>query len=96
MGNSPYGWSQTAQANTLYTISAASNTRAFANKIALAYKSLSNYWSVGGDCRIGARANGNNMFKGKIYGIRIYNRLLTEAEILANQEIDIKRFNQTP
>ena len=28
----------------------------------------------------------------KIYGIRIYNRLLTEAEILANQDIDLKRF----
>ena len=28
----------------------------------------------------------------KIYAIRIYNRLLTEAEILANQEIDLKRW----
>ncbi len=93
MGNNPYIWSQTVHANTLYTISAASNTRAFANKVALASKSLGDYWSTGGDCMIGARANGGNKFNGKIYGIRIYNRLLTEAEILANQDIDLKRFN---
>ena len=31
-------------------------------------------------------------YAGLIYGIRIYNRKLTEAEILANQEIDLKRW----
>ena len=46
------------------------------------------------DTRIGARSDGNSCFKGKIYAIRIYNRLLTEAEILANQEIDLKRWTQ--
>ena len=44
------------------------------------------------DTRIGCRSNSNSCFKGKIYAIRIYNRLLTEAEILANQDIDLKRF----
>ena len=43
---------------------------------------------------------GREQWLGKIYGIRIYNRLLTDAEILANQDIDLKRFttplNQTP
>jgi hypothetical protein len=44
-------------------------------------------------CMIGARTpENNNPFNGKIYSIRIYNRLLTEAEILANQEIDLKRW----
>ena len=42
---------------------------------------------------IGNRAKGSSLpFKGYLYSIRIYNRLLTEAEILANQEIDLKRF----
>lgn len=42
---------------------------------------------------IGARlTNGNYALKGKIYAIRIYNRLLSEEEMLANQQIDIERF----
>ena len=41
---------------------------------------------------IGRRSNGN-YFYGKIYSIRIYNRTLTEAEILANQNVDNLRFN---
>lgn len=43
---------------------------------------------------IGCRYNGSYTyyFTGKIYCIRIYNRKLTEAEVLQNQEIDYKRF----
>ena len=39
---------------------------------------------VGGD---------TSYLKGKIYSIRIYNRNLTQAEMLKNQMIDIERFN---
>lgn len=35
---------------------------------------------------------GREQWLGKIYSIRIYNRLLTEAEILANQDIDMQRW----
>ena len=35
---------------------------------------------------------GREKWQGKIYAIRIYNRLLTEAEILANQDIDLQRW----
>ena len=36
---------------------------------------------------------GPSYLKGKIYSIRIYNRNITEAEMLKNQMIDIERFN---
>ena len=36
---------------------------------------------------------GPSYLKGKIYSIRIYNRNLTQAEMLKNQMIDIERFN---
>lgn len=36
---------------------------------------------------------GPSYSKGKIYSIRIYNRNLTQAEMLKNQMIDIQRFN---
>ena len=35
---------------------------------------------------------GREKWQGKIYAIRIYNRLLTEQEILANQAIDLQRW----
>ena len=50
----------------------------------------SNYWGASSSgTTIGG---GREKWQGKIYAIRIYNRLLTEAEILANQDIDLKRF----
>ena len=44
---------------------------------------------------IGARTStiDQSWFEGRIYQIRIYNRLLTENEILANQQVDIDRYN---
>lgn len=71
--------------------------RGFQNMVALSRKQ-----NTGADTMvqsysmIGNREVGSSLpFIGSIYSIRIYNRLLTEAEILANQDIDIKRF-QTP
>ena len=45
--------------------------------------------------RIGGRVDGSNRvtFKGDIHAIRVYNRLLTEDEILYNQNIDIQKYN---
>lgn len=53
-----------------------------------------NQWNtkVGG-CFLGCREIGNLQFNGTIYQIRIYNRLLSADEILANQDIDINRYN---
>ena len=54
----------------------------------------SDYWG-GQDTNtnyIGKRKTGG-CFKGKIYSIRIYNRRLTEAEVLANLAVDNIRFN---
>jgi hypothetical protein len=44
---------------------------------------------------VGARVDGSSIvtFKGDIHAIRVYNRLLTEEEILHNQNIDIKKYN---
>lgn len=43
---------------------------------------------------IGARNYGStNPFTGKVFSIRIYNRLLTKEEMLHNQEVDNIRFN---
>lgn len=38
-------------------------------------------------------ANGSNAVIGKIYAIRIYNRALTEAEMLNNYNLDLTRYN---
>ena len=43
---------------------------------------------------IGRRVGGNGgYFQGKIHAIRIYNKRLTEAEMLNNQRLDNTRFN---
>lgn len=44
---------------------------------------------------VGGRVDGSNVvtFKGDIHAIRVYNRLLTEDEILHNQNIDIQKYN---
>lgn len=45
--------------------------------------------------RVGGRVDGSSIvtFKGDIHAIRVYNRLLTEDEILHNQNIDIQKYN---
>lgn len=42
---------------------------------------------------IGARSTNTKYFKGRIYSIRVYNRILTGEEIIHNQRIDNVRFN---
>ena len=54
----------------------------------------SNSWNRGTYNGIGARSNNATYsFNGKIYAIRIYNRLLSADEMRHNQMIDNKRFN---
>lgn len=56
----------------------------------------SEYWS-GGDTNmyIGTRNSTATFFKGNIYQIRIYNRLLSAEEILYNQNIDFNKYGIT-
>ena len=55
----------------------------------------SDYWGNRGDFNIGYNSNssGRFFFTGKIYAIRIYSKLLTQAEMLNNQRVDNTRFN---
>lgn len=50
------------------------------------YHILSNTLSIGG-------CDGNNMFDGTIYDIRVYNRVLSDAERVNNLKVDKYRFN---
>lgn len=70
-----------------------SNAGKYQNGVELS-TSGSDYWGgqVSGTNFIGKRNTGN-YFKGKIYSIRIYNRQLSESEILANLAVDNARFN---
>lgn len=52
-----------------------------------------NAWSSLGSVNYIGRRQSGNYFNGKIHSIRIYNRKLTEAEVLQNQRYDNARFN---
>ncbi len=41
----------------------------------------------------GTSYNSNSFFIGNIYSVRVYNRALTEEEILHNYNYDIEKFN---
>lgn len=47
---------------------------------------IANYWCVG-------HSKSGYYFKGKIYSIRIYNRKLSQAEVMQNLSVDNLRFN---
>ena len=83
-------WNTTKVA--LFTCSA-NNDRLVLNGVNGGTKATNN-WSSYSDT-IGGRASGSNKYYAniRIYSIRIYNRLLTEAEMLQNQRIDNTRFN---
>lgn len=59
----------------------------------------SDYWTSGGDFNSNFNIGYNNLdygrffFTGKIYAIRIYSKLLTQAEMINNQRVDNTRFN---
>ena len=88
------GFKCNAQVGELMTFGANTNIGCENGNVVARYGS--DWYGLESGASIGARANASAFLTGKIYGIRIYNRLLTEAEILANQDIDLKRFNLTP
>lgn len=53
------------------------------------------YWGNTNDFNIGYNSSrgGRFFFTGKIHAIRIYSKLLTQAEMLNNQRVDNTRFN---
>ena len=69
---------------------------AIANGSALSPANASSWASPGSETVIGTRhsRSGSNAFPGSIYAIRLYDRQLTDPEILANQSIDRQRFLQ--
>jgi len=79
--------------NMLKTFSRSS--RAYCNKTQVSAGSI-DYWTLRNTNKvyIGRNAAGSVYDNGlKVYSIRIYNRLLTEQEILANQTADLFRWN---
>lgn len=103
-GNNTYDtngvqWNFTLATDTIYTISA-SESLAIVNGEELTVKSSTgarwNMNSQGGYFKIsGRRRSSTNSlpFKGTLYSIRVYNRVLTKAEVLNNQQVDNTRFS---
>ena len=75
------------------------HTSGVINGVAKSISTYGDYWTTGATDRtsIGARYTNaiayRTFYTGTIYAIRIYNRRLTEAEMLYNQQIDNMRFN---
>ena len=66
---------------------------AFANGSSLGVYQDNHFGTTGDETIIGTRAAKNNChFDGSIYCIRLYDRKLTDAEIVANHNVDVVRF----
>lgn len=75
---------------TIHTLSIPTSGRPILDQIAQP-KTYKKFYSVSDT---NTYVGGNPSYlKGKIYSIRIYNRNLTQAEMMKNQMIDIQRFN---
>lgn len=75
---------------TIHTLSIPTSGRPILDQIAQP-KTSKDFYSVSDtNTYVGG---GPSYSKGKIYSIRIYNRNLTQAEMMKNQMIDIERFN---
>ena len=75
---------------TIHTLSIPTSGRPILDQIAQAKTYKDFYAESSTNTYVGG---GPSYSKGKIYSIRIYNRNLTQAEMLKNQMIDIERFN---
>lgn len=82
----------TVAANTL----SINKSNALHNGQALSSLGTNHWANVKGGRLIGVQNHGSNgkqnYFNGKIYAIRVYNRILTPAEMLHNQHVDNERF----
>lgn len=77
------------------TISVSADT-CVRNKIKITNTASTNLRNTGTTyTRIGRGVSNGNKFNGTIHAIRIYNRKLTEAEMLQNQQADIDRYGIT-
>lgn len=77
---------------TIHTLSIPTSGRPILDQIAQPKTSKDFYTESDTDTNTYVGGNPSYL-KGKIYSIRIYNRNLTQAEMLKNQMIDIDRFN---
>lgn len=94
-GGRPYNGAWTAETTGTYSISTA---RAYQNGVSKGFTSDKTYQSRNAVASIiGGSGRGASTYYdclgGKIHSIRIYNRHLTEEEVLHNQAIDNERFN---
>ena len=90
-GSRPANGAWTAESVGTYSVS---SSRAIQNMISKGFTSTNNYVSrYNAAAVIGADLQYKNTINGKIHSIRIYNRQLTEEEVLHNQAIDNTRFN---
>lgn len=94
-----YTYSYIIPHNTIITAALKSNTPIIINNNTYDQTAYQSHNTVSSDGRtyIGGRAHGSGsyikVFKGDIYAIRVYNRILTEDEIAHNQYIDILKYN---
>ncbi len=95
-------WTPGLQANQYYTVSiefdkayANGNSLTLANSTAGAWQmdSQTNYARIGSRRRGSGIGDGQDMYKGDIYALRIYSRNLSKGEMRHNQIIDNERFN---
>lgn len=70
-----------------------SNTRNFFNKVNKGFTGTDHWSAAVSNLIIGKRGNNTRPYKGTVYQIRVYNRNLTEEEVLFNQTIDMKKYN---
>lgn len=69
------------------------NSNAYKNCALMSQRSRDTWFLRTGGTFVGSRSADNAFFKGTIYQIRIYNRELTQQEIIYNQTIDMQRYN---
>lgn len=90
-----YSVGATGRARPVATVARASYSinasRRFENGVAMS-TSGTDYWVGRVNTNFIGRRNSGNYFKGKIYSIRMYNRLITKDEALRNLSIDNIRF----
>jgi hypothetical protein len=77
--------------NGLHVYSVKTN-KAFSDGNTMAPRSPDTWYLRQGGTFVGSRSADNAAFKGSVYQIRIYNRQLSDKEILHNQAIDMAKY----
>lgn len=79
-----------------FTYNGSSPTAFFENGEPKTDYSGSDTWSTSGTLWLGAYGNNNYPYVGKIYAVRLYDRVLSDAEIMHHAKIDGERFFGIP